>query len=89
MKFGGRNVLHTPSHTREGEIREMQPRVSGLLPEISLLVGRSGEGDSGGGVTCRRWVIGVVSLEMQVFLMIFPKNLPFFEQIQPLGSDTM
>ena len=73
------------SHTRR--------LVSGLLPKISPLVGRSGDSDSSGGVTCRRWAVGkvagVVSHAMQVFLAIFQRNLPFFEQIQVLGFDTI
>ena len=72
--------------------REWQ-RVSGLLPEVSSPVGRSGDGDLGERVTYRRWVaekvVGVVTPTMEVFIAIFPKNLPFSEQIQALGSDTM
>ena len=74
--------------TREGEGQEKQRRVSRLL-EVSQPVGRSGDDDPGGRVKFWRWVVGVVSLVMKVFLAIFPKNLPFSEQIQALGSDTM
>ena len=71
----------------------MWRRLSGLLLEGSSSVGRSGGGDLGERVTCRRWVVEkvaeVVTPVMEVFIAIFPKNLSFFEQIQVLGSDTM
>ena len=67
--------------------------MSGLFPEVSPPVGRSGDGDPGGRVTCRRWVAGkvtgVVLSPMKVFLSVFLKKLPFLEQIQALGSDAM
>ena len=45
-----------------------------------------------GSPVCNGWtkkVARVVLPTMKVFLTIFPKFFPFFEQIQALGSDTM
>ena len=76
---------HAPAH--EGEVREMQPRVA------------AHEWIAAGDL--RRWVDVVTAIQvggslagdgspaMQVYLTIFPKKLPFFEQIQSLGFDTM
>ena len=88
-------MFSTRRHMRERVERSSRAwrHVSGLLPKVSPLVGRFGDGDPGGRVTCRRWVIRkvaeVVSPVMEVFLAMFPKNLPFSEKIQALGSDTM
>ena len=57
--------------------------------EVSPPVGRSGDDDPSGRVTYQRWVAGVVSPTMKVFLAIVPKFFLFSEQIQALGSDTM
>ena len=72
---------HTSMREREGQ--EKQPRVSGLLSEVSLSMGRFDDDDPGGRVTCRRWVAGVVSLTMEVFLVISQKIYPFLNKFKP------
>ena len=56
-------------------------------------MGGFGDGDPGGRVTCRRWVagkfVGVLLPVDEGFFTIFPKDFPFSEQIQALGSDTI
>ena len=78
--------------------------MSGLLSEVSPLMGGFGDGDPGGRVTCRRWVAGkfvgvLLPVDEGFFTIfpkdfpfseqIFPKDFPFSEQIQALGSDTI
>ena len=47
--------------------------MSGLLSEVSPSVGRSGDGDLGGRVTCRRWVA-----DDEGFSRDFPKIFSIF-----------
>ena len=61
VKSGGQNILHVSAHEEEG--REKQPRVAAcewIVVGVSSLVGRSGDYDPGGRVTCWRWVARVV-----------------------------